>query len=335
MNIHALEIWSWIIVGAIIVLKNTLTNIPFSATLGFLFAWLFAVLVLSRILSFVFKKMKKYAGKEVSTAVVVVQIIYLLLFFSAMIFYSDTENKNEGAVSLVEQPPVEQKKQQTITNPDYLKNPSDYLVDYDGKISETIPLNQMLWVEDVYSDHAFTVSYVSEKLGTKFIGLGVIQIPGLGYPLTEDLNVDDFSGDPFEINKWKSSVYGQCWTQGTLSFLETNTIHKAIYMIPLLESPINYTKLPGAFRPQSFAEMFETYRLLMDTQKTGEGQDVSTFLVWNGYAVASESDFISTEQGRTAYNNMVKAKQKFRQELKDMEEVASLEGRGLWGTCKK
>lgn len=116
--------------------------------------------------------------------------------------FSNLSLSNKAEQTTVVQPPL-------ISNPDYLKNPSAYLVDYDNKISAQIPTNKPLWVEAVINSSALKVSYSVIRAEKNIMVLNGIHIPGL-----------DFSGE-----------VGSCMDNVSIDFLNKNLLHTEVYLV--------------------------------------------------------------------------------------------------------
>lgn len=210
-------------------------------------------------------------------------------------------------------------KQVQITNPDYLANPSAYLVDYENKVSSRIPYesysyrmssegmkymtipkyNKTLWVEDIINYHTLLVSYPIERAGAKVIELEYLPIPGLGYP----------SGTTPRF-MWGKTPEGECWVNGMSAFLATNLLHKPVYLMKDPEDSL-YSLI-----------------ILIDGQSDMEYHDAAAFLVSIGYGGTridkpDNNDLFSEREPFYKYSGF----------LKEEEEIASLAERGLWSTC--
>lgn len=272
--------------------------------------------------------MRSKKRNTITALSVALLIIFIAIHYSTTSDRKSADSASREKVVKYDENEIQQAPKGTyrkITHPDYLENPSGYIIDYDSRISESIPEGQMLWVEDAFYDHNLLVSYTGEKLGTKYIGLGVLQIPSLGYPVGY-YNVDeDHLGQNTEsLLEWKESESGRCWRRGTRDFLFENFTHRRIYIESLFQGE---SKI--ATESSGFDHFIESYRILI-TLPDAEREDLSAFLVWNGYAVPTqeESSYVASND-----KDIFQVKQKYRNELKDMEEVAALSKRGLWATC--
>jgi hypothetical protein len=207
----------------------------------------------------------------------------------------------------------------TISNPVYLSNPQDYYIDYDNKVTSKIPEDTPLWVEEILNGTIrdnedeenilfeptpiFRVSFPSEKSGAKIIELEDVHISSLEYPMYHDV----------PLYMWDNNSRAKCWVNGEMLFLNQNFLHKPIYLaIKKIASSKNGFSTFNGIRTEINANKIIGYSLLMDSQPPGEKWDVAQYIIRNGY-------------GSTG---------KYPGDLKDAEEIASLENRGLWGTCK-
>ncbi|MBU6415101.1 DUF805 domain-containing protein [Patescibacteria group bacterium] len=192
------------------------------------------------------------------------------------------------------------------SNPDYLKNPSAYLVDYDNKTSSEIPTGKMLWVEEIKNSVLLKVSYPIVKAGQNIIVFHDLQIPGLSTSIYGRA-VDKSEPDP-------------CEEKAAVDFLTRNLLHTEVFL--------------------SYEGMYDTttWRLLMTTSNA----DVAYFIILNGYGMSNkwQMSLVKTDWsvGLLAYPGGKLASPRslatLADELKDAQNVASLAKRGFWGTCQ-
>ncbi|MDO8600555.1 MAG: zinc ribbon domain-containing protein [bacterium] len=198
----------------------------------------------------------------------------------------------------------------SISNPDYLKDPSAYLVDYDNKISLQIQTGKALWVEKIKNSVTLKVSYSIVRAGQNIIVFHDLQIPGLSTLIYWG------AVDKDEPN--------QCQEKAAIDFLTKNLLHTEVYLA--YEGIQNDTT---------------TWRLLMPASNGKDTADVAAFIVWNGYGKHPFNEpfymFSKTGEGSflkypTPYT--LRPESTPASELTDAQVVASLAKRGFWGTCK-
>ena len=195
-----------------------------------------------------------------------------------------------------------------VSNPDYLLNPSGYLVDYDNKVSSIAPTKQGLWVENIVNDERITVSYTVEKAGAKILDFQEIDITGIGYPAGKLA--------PDSYGNWRDTTQGKCWIDGRIAYLRQNLLHKTVYLVDAEIDP-DFTNGGSRFRQ---------YRILVENHTYGPtdntASDVAEMIIAAGYGSAGILGY------PVAYPF------DGRKNLQDLEEVASLKKPGLWDTCK-
>ena len=194
------------------------------------------------------------------------------------------------------------------TNPDYVNNPSAYVVDYEDKVSSDVPLGRALWVEEVADHHSLKVSYAVNRVGMQILDFTTIHIPGLS----------EQPGAPsgFPPSGWNTTEAGRCWTSGAVIFLNSNLLHRVVYLTqidPLADDPAPLARLLDS----------EGYMLQIE-DGSDETMDAAAFLIGSGHgavALGSEPNY--------SYPAVLK------DELKRIQEVADLAGSGLWKTCPR
>ena len=199
---------------------------------------------------------------------------------------------------------IAEKQTFQVSNPDYIGNPSGYLVDYDNKVSSIAPAKHGLWVENIVNDEKITVSYTIEKAGAKILDFQDIYITGIGYPAGK-LGPDSYGS-------WYETPQGKCWIEGRTAYLRQNLLHKTVFIVDAVRN--SNGELSG-------------YRLLVELEPQGavydeSPQDVAKMLISNGYGSLLPLNH------RYDYTFFPL------KDIQDIEEVASLQKRGLWGTCK-
>src|SRR3989344_685166 len=192
-----------------------------------------------------------------------------------------------------------------VSNPDYVNDPSAYVVDYEDKVSSDIPLGRALWVEEVADHHSLKVSYAINRVGIQILDFKTIHIPGLS----------EQPGTPpgFPPSGWSATEAGGCWTSGAVSFLNSNLLHKVVYLVEV--DPLADDSDPLARLLDS-----EGYMLQIE-DGTNETMDAAAFLIGSGHgtvALGSEPSY--------SYPAVLK------DELRRIQEVADLAGSGLWRT---
>ncbi len=198
----------------------------------------------------------------------------------------------------------------TITNPDYLKNPSAYLIDNENKVFSS-PKGKTLWVEEVVDSHTLKVSYIIDKAGEKIIKIEVLPIPWLTDPAEDRIITGGMVGF-----MWETTTAGQCWRKGAKEFLQNHFFHSEVFF--------NAT---GWNHNGVFGDDYLLAYSDGTTGSHGEGLlylDLASYVIKNGFGGFELPKNSSKSSGSGDYFF----------ELKDMEEVASLAKRGLWGTCQ-
>lgn len=222
---------------------------------------------------------------------------------------TNTSSGNSGQRTFIA--PIQQTHlpQVAISNPDYLENPSAYLVDYENKMSSTIPEDRPLWVEDVSDPAILRVSYEIERASTKIIAIQDLKIPGV---------------QPLPL--------GDCSFYGSIDFLKKNLLHKKVYLVSSESSSaiISPPGQNGSVSAQLEVLLSESGKqtigkeLLVQLPESNQMQDITMLVISSGYGRA-DVDFYTRENSHVHPNPMG---------LQDQEEVASLAKKGLWGTCK-
>ncbi len=282
----------------IFVLRWPMMSMP--ALLGAIIGWVAVVLLLRLLASFVIRKLNRAEKVNKIGALNIALVIYLLLFVLIFLF------NNSSGTGVTSTPT------QLSSNPDYLKDPSQYMVDSKNTISSQIPLSKALWVEDVVNSVVLKVSFTVVKAGQKIIVFKNLGIPGINY-------MQRFSAEDGDKNS-------KCREKESVNFLNSNLLHKEIYLVEE--------------NPPSKGIFFKGWRLF--TPYGADVIDVATLIIRNGYGntpfhipgYGSEElkeDSILPYPGRqfhaTLFGDLAKT-------LKDEGEVARLAKRGFWGTCQ-
>jgi len=134
------------------------------------------------------------------------------------VFNSEYMTDNTIKTNLAPQPSL---PSTSISNPDYLKDTSVYLVDYENKILSSF--KDPIWVEEIINSNTLRVSYTITKTGTKILKLQTLSIPWLGDP-AEDRSVTQGMA-PFQV---KSHSIGQCWENGAREYLKKYFLHTRV-----------------------------------------------------------------------------------------------------------
>jgi len=189
-------------------------------------------------------------------------------------------------------------KAKTITNPEYLKNPSAYVVDYEDVINDKNVDKSYMWVEDIKVGEIF-LSYIIEKEGKKIIKLTSII----------NLYLDSYFNLPrYELLENASDGILQCWKDGTVRFMQSNFLHKRVKS--------------------------SQYSLLAEDSSGNFTIDIYLATVSNGYGVPSFSKAHVDTRKENDRRGMFTGDLEYQRRLLDLTGIAALEKRGLWGTCK-
>ena len=201
----------------------------------------------------------------------------------------------------------------TITNPDYVSNPSTYLIDDTGKVPSPISDGQALWVEQILGPTKIKVSYTITQSESNILEIKDLFIPGLGWPKPSpsgDLSV----GDVLKMSHDTSThIDGNCWSPQAQAFLTQNLLHKTVY--------VSKTSTKNTYGVQVTEEQFLIQNGPNDTRI-----DIAASIVDSGYGVVPinmDVDYSSSSMNRDPYES----------ELYKDQQVASLAKRGAWGVC--
>jgi len=204
-------------------------------------------------------------------------------------------------------PPPPPPPNKDITNPDYLKNPSAYLVDFNN-IIPTNPRGNTLWVEGVVNSHTLKISYVINRAEEKILKVEKLLIPGLGDP----------GGN-------RSILWGQarlvdrveCWENATMKFLQTNFLHTRVYFTntgPSKSYMLSYSD--GTMGQRGYLDLVD-------------------YVIKNGYGSLDSPESTTRISVRyTPYSPQSPQSRSYFNRLESVERVASLAERGLWGECE-
>lgn len=201
-----------------------------------------------------------------------------------------------------------------ITNPEYLLNPSAYLVDYDNEITSNAT-GKKLWVESIGNYYTLTTSYIDEIAGEKILKIKSISIPWLPnkYPFcssTSDYQIPSLGGKC-------NYVVGlsDCWKLGIKDYLQKNYLHSWIILINKFgpnDSIPSYIDTSGYYVLFTAGSHIDVAASII---KDGYG---TTHMEWNRYKMLAEMNNNDSDY----YNNLIK-----------LEQVTSLAKRGLWQLC--
>ena len=203
---------------------------------------------------------------------------------------------------------------EAITNPDYLKHPSDYLIDGPpnmlGKFSWGIK-DQTVWVEESIDSTELKLSTVIERGGKKILKIVTFNIAWLQ-------NFGNFGNYPVRADKEQLTTSERCWEEGARRWLQQNIVGKRITY-----------RDEGYYYYGYSGEIYGNYRWLVEDNFGQFTIDLAAFIIINGYG---KPGFLSKE-AEEEYDKKSYNEGYFRQ-LQDLEGVASLAKRGLWATCQ-
>lgn len=256
-------------------------------------------------------KKDKTTGYAASLITICFIIVVLLIFIKVIIesFNLDNLSPKESVKIETNEPKTTEPKQ--ITNPDYLKNPSAYVVD-EKDIIISSPAGKTLWVEDVIDFKTLKVSYIIDKVGEKILKIQSMSILWLGDPAKDRLM------DETVDNNFRSPYNLKCWKDGAREFLKNYILQSHSYVY-LLESGRDATGIKDY--------------MVKFTNGTLDGQgkiiyyDLAYNVIRNGYGVYALPQTSYVLDDRNILSD-------YSSELIDLEKVASLAKRGLWGTCQ-
>lgn len=275
-----------------------------------------ALFLLQRLFRWILRK-TVFAKDSDWTALIIAALIYLAVFsffaFATTTIVTPTSPVSTSSVSVPTSIPVPTpalKQNSNITNPDYIANPSAYLVDQTGKIASQIPSDKPLWVEQILGPTKIKVSYITTQSGSNIVEVKSLLIPGLGWP---KLNESGIPSLPSIANKTSPFIDGNCWSQQAQAFLSQNVLHQPVYF----ESIPYKTK---------FGESATTGQLLISNESNDERTNLASFVVKNGYGVVPFNMDVD-------YGNTYPGYDPYRTELYSDQQVASLAKRGAWGVC--
>ncbi len=207
--------------------------------------------------------------------------------------------------------PPEPPKTRPISNPDYVKNPSAYVVDDSvfGKFSWGIK-DQIVWVEGSVDSDTLKFSAVIVRGGEKILKVVTYYIPWLQ-------NFARYGNYEGLVKKEQLTSNERCWEDGAREWLQQNIEGKRIAFLD--EGPYYYRYL----------ELMGNYRWLVEDNSGKFTVDLAAFVIANGYGRPGfDSEGAKKEYENRSYNTGY-----FRY-LEDLEGVASLKKLGLWGSCQ-
>lgn len=193
----------------------------------------------------------------------------------------------------------------SISNPDYLKNPSAYLIDADSGGSE-LPTGKTVWVEEILASNLLKISFPIVKAGTNIIKVQTLQIPGL---------------------EWLEKYDIKCHADAAKDFMNKYLLHTKIFV----QKERSYESKSSDGLPR----LVTIGKLIMANSGGRNGSDVTSFIIWNGFGIIRflsaieknydilQGEFIYTSPGTEDQRNLL-----------DQEDVAKLAKRGFWGTCQ-
>lgn len=298
-------------VAVIVATQSVESEFALAQLLGRIVGFGIAIFVLQRLLRWILRKIG-FSKDSDWTALIIAALIYLAVF--SFFTFSATAPVTSPALSIptssmsvptsIPVPTPALKQNPDITNPDYVANPSAYLVDYTGKISSQMPTDKALWVEQILGPTSINVSYTVAQAGANIIKLKDLTIPGLGWP--PDPLSSKITMQQVLASKNYPVINDSCWRQQVQSFLAQNVLHRWVYL--------SRTPISSPFGPSV------GWQLLM-TDESGSGKnDLAEMMVVNGYGL------IPSDLQVTLYNP-------FEFDLYSDQSVASLAKRGAWGVC--
>jgi len=259
-----------------------------------------------------------------------------IVFFIIIIIFIDPQSNSNGSKSLApssdELPkgdPIELPKEEPITNPVYLKNPSEYLVDRENIVEAEWPVDSELWVEKVEDSAVLLVSYPVVKVGQNILIVRQLKIPALmqqnWYPAVTVTS--------FETIK--------CLEDEAMGFLNRNLLHEYVYLI---HDDQPYTYVPSEAQ-LNFDSGHQQWLLQMIDSYGKNKISVAEFVIANGYGSFrwGDSGYNSKDYYDTSNYIVISFDDKDylsysaghrRKNLYDQEVVAKLAKRGFWGICK-
>ena len=232
-------------------------------------------------------------------------IVILLSWFLFAFFTANnqtSQNTNIAPTTLVTKTtPALPITEQPITNPDYLANPSSFVVDRQNVVS-AIPLaNAPVWVENLWDENSLLVSYPVIANGKKVLKvqqLNLVELYDYNY-----LTITGTTQNPVvdilkRQNKYADDMmpFISCIRQATVSYMENTVKHNYIEIIHPAD---------------------DLGTVILGYVVTMNGQDLGQKIVSDGFGIGSVSYGPNTE---TDY---------YSQE----EQVAILTNAGMWGTC--
>jgi len=301
-------------------LKNGLSIVSICLGIAAVFLWEFSVIsilaIIFGIVGLIFNKNKWTPGIGV-----VLGLIFLLVRISQGHIdrgFSVTQSENNTSVadvplvlSNLNIPPTASPddNKEIYSNPDYLKNPSGYLVDTTNKIMSS-PYGKTFWVEDATDYGHLKISYVVESNGEQILEVQTIAIPSIGDPANDQSITNGLIS-----SLWKTTSLSRCWNDGAVEFLKANFQGKNLSLF-LTNKATNEYALEYTDGQEG---------------EHGEGlllKDAAYLIISNGYgslAQPSLAKALGQMRTNTVDNNY--------NELYSAEGVASLAKKGLWGTC--
>lgn len=119
----------------------------------------------------------------------------------------------------------------TISNPEYLRSPGDFLVDQADLVSSDVPTDNPVWVEKVINENTIRVSYIIEKEGLKIFKIKPLAIAYLDSYKNYDNQVfrDMLNGRSYDLHVDGNS-HVDCMRKLTTDVLENMIKERYVYL---------------------------------------------------------------------------------------------------------
>lgn len=238
---------------------------------------------------------------------------------------------NQPQVQIAVQAINKQQPKPSTTNPEYLKQPDQYIIDSKRIISDLPENGIAVWVEEVLDENTLTISHVVEKGDERFLTFQDIDLAGLRdfdneqvhcvEPLLKGLMPRFFNGRKEEARSQ------------AIQYLKKLIEHKYVFLIVPEKDKQKECYLPRGIafnlgKPK--AEGIERFAMLPREEMDG---DMSTTT-----SESIEVSLMMIEDGFGKYNYNGECYEGiFAQEVKDMkeaQEISHAAGRGFWKLCE-
>jgi hypothetical protein len=162
-------------------------------------------------------------------------IIVLFVVFTIVLSLNSQKTTNEPitttqspANTATITPPIQKSDEQTITNPEYLVDPSSFIVDKQNVVSANFPANTPVWVESVVDEINLQVSYPIIVSGKKILKIERLWFGSLS-------NYSSISDNPVMEtlrlqNRYPSDMasFINCIRQATIFYMKNNIEHQYV-----------------------------------------------------------------------------------------------------------